>query len=142
MAHDPMNILLRLRKAAEDEAKRAYAVRLAEADAAQRLVNEAEARMAREREIATDLALGDGTVEAYMAWLPTGRRQTQAAHAAHQRATENVTLARAALTIAHATAEAVTTLLEQRAEAAADLAARQSQAALDEIAGRPPIPPA
>jgi flagellar biosynthesis chaperone FliJ len=138
MARNPLDILLRLRNAAQDEAKRAFATRLAEEATAQHLVEEAEARISREREIATDPSLGDSAVEAYIAWLPTGRRQAQAAQAAHERATANVTLARAALTVAHAAAEAVTTILAQRAEAAADLSARQSQAALDEIAARPP----
>jgi flagellar export protein FliJ len=137
MAHDPMQILQRLRRAAEDEAKRAFAARLAEEAAAQRLVDEAEARMMGERAIATDPAFGDGAVEAFIAWLPAGRRQIQAAQAAHERAAENVTIARAALTVTHAAKEAVTTILEQRAETAADHAARKSQGVLDEIAARP-----
>jgi hypothetical protein len=135
-----MQVLHRLRRAATDEAKRAFAARVAEEDAARRTLNEAEARIIRERNIATDPAQGDGAVEAYIAWLPAGRRETQAAHAAHERATTNVTLARAALTIAHAAAEAMTVILAQRADDAADLAGRQSQAALDEIAGRPKPP--
>jgi flagellar biosynthesis chaperone FliJ len=141
VARNPLDVLLRLRDAAQDEAKRAFAARLAEEAVAQRLMEEAEARMTREREIATDPNLGDGAVEAYIAWLPTGRRQAQAAQAAYERAMENVTLARAALSVAHATAEAMTTLLQQQIEAAADLTARQTQTALDEIAARLPPQP-
>ncbi len=141
MAHDKLDVVRRLRLSARDEARRAYAARLAEEDAARRVVEEAEARMTREREIATDPARDDGAVEAYIAWLPTGRRQIQAAQAVYERAAANVTVARAALTLAHAAAEAMTNYLERRAEAADALAARQAQAALDEIAARPAANP-
>jgi flagellar biosynthesis chaperone FliJ len=137
VAHDPVDILRRLRRAAKDEAKRAYAACLAEEEAARRRAAEAEARMLRERQIAADPAQGDGAVEAYIAWLPAGRRETQAAQAAYNQAAANVTLARARLTIAHAAAEAATQFLEQRDAAANDSAARRSQTTLDEIAARP-----
>jgi hypothetical protein len=137
---DPVDSLRRLRQLAEGEAKRTFALRLAEEEAARRQMAAAEARMTRERDIATDPARGDGAVEAYIAWLPGARREAQAAQAAYERATANVTLARAELTLAHAAAEAVANFLQRRAAAAAAAAARQSQTALDEIAARPAAP--
>ncbi len=140
MARDPVEVLRRLRRAAKDEAERNLAARLAEEDAARQRVGAAEARMLRERDIATDPAQGDGAVEAYIAWLATARRQMQMAQDDYERAAADVTLARAALSAAHAAAEAVANFLDRRAEAADEIAARRSQAALDEIAARPTAP--
>ncbi len=128
VTRDPVEVLRRLRRAAKDEAERNLAARLAEEDAARQRVGAAEARMLRERDIATDPAQGDGAVEAYIAWLATARRQMQMAQDDYERAAADVTLARAALSAAHA------------AEAADEIAARRSQAALDEIAARPTAP--
>jgi flagellar protein FliJ len=137
VARDALDLLLRLRLAAEDEAKRSFAARLAEEAAARRREEAVQAEMAQERDIATDINQDDGAVEAYVAWLPIGRKRAHAARAAHEHAATNVSLARAALTLAHAAAEAAKTLIQHRAEAAATRAARQSQAALDEIASGP-----
>ena len=136
MARDQLDILLRLRRAAEDEAKRALVVRLTEETAARRRLQMAEARIRRERDIATDPGQNDGAVEAYIAWLPAGRQDVAAAQATHEQTVIKVTLARAELNIAHAAAEAADEFLEQRDVKAAAVVARKSQAALDEIAGR------
>ncbi len=140
LARDPLDFLLRVRIAAKDEAKRAFAAGLAEEARARQLLDAAEARIMHERDIATSITNGDAAVEAYVAWLPTGRGQVKAAQDVYDRAVATVTLARAALSVTHAAAEAAATFLEHRAEAADAVAARQSQAALDEIAARLAVP--
>ena len=142
MARDKMDILLRIRRTAEDEAKRALVARLTEETAARRRLQMAEARLRHERDIATDPGQSDGSVEAYIAWLPTGRRDVAAAQTAHDDAAAKVTLARAELNIAHAAAEAADEFIEQREAKAEAVLARKSQAVLDEIAGRPVKPSA
>jgi hypothetical protein len=135
VARDKLDVLLRVRRVVEDEAKRALVARLNEETAARRQLQMAEARLRHERDIATDPGQSDGTVEAYIAWLPTGRRDVAAAQAAHDEAAAKVTLARAELSLAHAAAEAADEFIEQRMAQAATAVARKSQAALDEIAG-------
>ena len=140
MARDPVAVLLRLRLAAEDEAKRVFAARLAEEDAARLALAAAETDLAHEHAVATDLLQDDGAVEAYMAWLPIGRQRLRVARAHYDHAAANVTLARAALTLAHAAAEATQMIQDQHAEAEEAIAARKAQAALDEMGARPTAP--
>jgi flagellar biosynthesis chaperone FliJ len=140
MARDQLDVLLRVRRVAEDEAKRALVARLDEETAARHRLQMAEARLRQERDIATDPGQSDGSVEAYIAWLPSGRRAVAAAQAAHDEAAAKVTLARAELTLAHAAAEAADEFIEQREAKAETALARKAQAALDEIAGRPAKP--
>ena len=136
MARDKLDVLLRVRRAAEDEAKRALVERLNEETAARRRLQVAEARLRHERDIAIDPAQSDGFVEAYIAWLPAGRRAVAMAQTAYDDAAAKVTLARAELNLAHAAAEAADEFIEQRVAKAAAALAKKSQAALDEIAGR------
>jgi flagellar biosynthesis chaperone FliJ len=139
LSRDPLDFLLRLRIAAKDEAKRAFAAGLVEEAKARQLLEAAEGRILQERDIATSVTQGDAAVEAYVAWLPTGRSHAKAAQDAYDRAVVTVTLARAALNVTHAAAEAAATFIERRAEAAQAVAARQTQAKLDEIAARPAV---
>lgn len=136
MPGGPINLLLRVRSVAKDEAMRLLATRLNEEAAARRLVMAAETRMTEERLTATDPTQGDGVVEAYIAWLPIGRRQERAARDMCDRATANVTIARAEVRIAHAAAEAAAKFQEHQAKVARMIADRKSQHGLDEIAGR------
>lgn len=136
MPGNPVDLLLRLRGVAKDEATRLLAIRLDEEAAARRLVQDAETRMTEERLAATDPDKGDGVVEAYVAWLPIGRRQERAARDMCERATANVTIARAELRIAHAAAEAAVKFQEHQAKAVRTMADRKSQIILDEVAAR------
>ena len=125
-----------MRQAAKDEAERTFMASLADEFRTRQLAEAADAQLCRERDFATNLAAGDGAVEAYAAWLPTGRKQAQLAWEAHERASANVALARASLTLAHAAAEAVAGFLDRRAMAEKQHDDRVLQSALDEIGGR------
>ena len=136
MARDALDSLLRVRRASEDEAKRAFAACLAEETLARQRAEAAEAAITREGEIAADLAGGDHAVEAYAAWLPVGQNEVLRTRAAHEQATANVVLARVTLTLAHAAAEAALTFLERRAAEEKAALAKRTQAILDEV--KPP----
>lgn len=136
MPDNPMDLLLRLRRVAKEEAMRVLATRLDEEAAARRLVQAAEFRMTAERMTATDPNHGDGVVEAYVAWLPIGRKAERVARDFCDRATANVTVARAELKVAHAATEAALKFQEHQARMTRLLAARKSQLVLDEIASR------
>jgi len=137
MPPNPVEFLLRIRRVAEDEAKRKLAEGIAEEARTRQRVADAEALINREGEIATDLAMGDGAVEAYAAWLPVGRKQAAAARAAHENAVATVLLARTALQVAYAAAEAAAGFLERQSDAASAAAAKRAQNALDETAPHP-----
>lgn len=136
MPGGPIDLLLRVREVAKDEAMRLLAIRLNEEVAARRLVRAAETRLSEERLIATDPAQGDGVVEAYIAWLPVGRGQERAARDLCDRATANVTIARAEVRIAHAAADAAVKFQEHQLKAARMMADRKAQHGLDEVAAR------
>ena len=76
---DALQTVMRIRKLAVDEAKRALAESLNVEDQARRVADAAEAQIGIEGQIAADLETGDGAVEAFAAWLPTATR-TRAAH--------------------------------------------------------------
>src|SRR3978361_322423 len=133
MPGGPIDLLLRMRGVAKDEAMRLLATRLNEEAAARRLVQAAETRMTEERLTATDPNQGDGVVEAYIAWLPIGRGQEREARDMCDRATANVTIARAEVRIAHAAAEAAVKFQERQLKAARMLADRKAQHGLDEV---------
>jgi flagellar FliJ protein len=137
LARDPLDFLLRLRRVTKDEAKRAFAAGLVQQTDARRRADAADALLSSEGEMASDLNAGDGAVEAYVKWLPVGRHQAKRARMAHDDATADVIVARAALTVAHAAAEAASTFLERRAAETDVIMARRAQAAMDEVAARP-----
>ena len=133
---DPLDTVLRIRRVTVDDAKRGLAALLQAEDAAQGAAAEAEARVVREGQAATDLGAGDEAVEAYAAWLPVGRAQAEAARASHDRLRCEVALARAALTVARGAAEAAQRLLETRAGERRRELERRSQVEMDEVASR------
>ena len=130
---DALATVMRIRKLAVDEAKRALVEALTVEDQARRVADAAEAQIGIEGEIAADLNSGDGAVEAFAAWLPTGRANAARTRAAHEQTLLEVARARAGLSAARASAEAAKNLQERReAELALD-AARRNQATMDEI---------
>jgi hypothetical protein len=136
MARDPLESVLRIRRMTVDDARRALTQSLQDEEAARRRAEAAETLIYREGEIAADLSVGDGAVEAYAAWLPTGRALAQAARTAHEQSCSDVAIARAALTIARAASEAAANLLARRMAEQNTLLERRSQNILDEVASR------
>ncbi len=136
MARDPLEAVLRIRRMTVDDARRVLVQRLREEEAARRRAEAAETLIYREGEIAADLSAGDGAVEAYAAWLPTGRAQLQAAWNTHEQSCSDVVIARAALTIARAAAEAASNFWARRVAEQNALLERRSQNFMDEVASR------
>ncbi len=133
---DALQTVMRIRKLAVDEAKRALAEALTVEDAARREADAADAQIGIEGEIAADLDTGDGAVEAFAAWLPVGRAQAIRTRAAHEQTLLEVARARAGLGAARAAAEAADNLQQRKEAEAAVQANRRSQAVLDEIAAQ------
>ena len=133
---DALQTVMRIRKLAVDEAKRALAESLNVEDQARRVADAAEAQIGIEGQIAADLETGDGAVEAFAAWLPTGRAIATRTRAAHEYSLLEVARARAGLTATRAAAEAAESLQERREAERALEAARRYQAVMDEIASQ------
>ncbi len=133
---DALKTVMRIRKLAVDEAKRGLAEALTVEDQARRVADAAEAQIGIEGEIAADLDAGDRAVEAFAAWLPTGRANAARTRAAHEQTLLEVARARAGLSAARAAAEAAESLQERREAELALEAARRDQAAMDEIAAQ------
>ena len=133
---DALQTVMRIRKLAVDEAKRALAESLNVEDQARRVADAAEAQIGIEGQIAADLETGDGAVEAFAAWLPTGRAIATRTRAAHESTLLEVARARAGLTATRAAAEAAESLQERREAERALEAARRNQAVMDEIASQ------
>ncbi len=133
---DALHTIMRIRKLAVDEARRALAEALKTEDEARRVANAAEAQIGIEGQIAADLEAGDGAVEAFAAWLPTGRAIAMRTRSAHEHTLLEVARARAGLTATRAAAEAAQSVQEQREAERMLEAARRGQAVMDEIASQ------
>ncbi len=145
MAADPLAALLRLRQIEVDEARRSLGDCLAAERAAREAVEHADRAIAREAEAAADLTADDARVEAFAAWLPTGRAAQQAATHALTTAEARVAEARAALTLSRAALRAAEQLMATREAEREAQKLRQEQLRLDEIGrkdGEPGFGPA
>ncbi len=136
MSRDALEIVLRIRRVAVDEAKRGLAVALAAEGVAQRQATAAEDMIASESDNAADVNQGDASVEAFAAWLPVGRAKAKAARSALEAAGADVVLQRAALTAARAAAEAAEALLDRRRAARLLAEAAKALAVADEVGAR------
>ena len=136
MTRDPLQTLVRLRRAAVDEARRGLAECLCEEGEAASAVSAIESAIARETEAAGNLAAGDVEVEAFGAWLRRIRPERQAALAAAEAATEAVVQARVVLAAARAAMQAAEEVLAEHAAPARAAAGRRDQAEIDEAAQR------
>jgi flagellar biosynthesis chaperone FliJ len=135
MSRDPIDVLVRLRKSACEDARRALVATLDAEDAARAALHAAERAIIGEQEAASRLDAGDGAVEAFVAWLPVGRRAVAQARARHDDAVAASVQARAVLAAARASLEAAEHVIEERQAERRLAAAKQEQATLDE-AGR------
>lgn len=136
MPADPLVALLKLRRQAVEEGRRAVAALIRAETEAEQAHQDARDSLAREAEAASRMSASDHAVEAYAAWLPVGRAAEQAAQRRLDADRAATAGGRSALALARAALRAAEILAEQRAAALATLAARREQAALDE-AGRP-----
>ena len=134
MSRDPIEALLRLRKAAVDGARRDLAECLRAESEATAAVAAIESAIAREAELAANLAAGDAEVEAFGAWLRRIRPKQRSAHAAEQDAETATAQSRAVLAAARAAVRAAEEILERHAAVAQAGAQRRAQTEIDEVA--------
>ena len=136
MPRDPLKTVHRLRQMEVDGA-RAELQRLG-ALVHQARMTERAATIAIQTEMnaAARLCADDATVEAFGAWLPTGRAAVIRAQAQLGRVEQDTAQARAILNLARAGAEAVEKLMAEREVLAIEAAGRKQQAALDDAASR------
>ena len=135
MARDPLQVLLRLRGIALDQARRTLADRLRdEAAAAERSAGIAAA-IVQEAGVQHALPADGRTMDGYAAWLArTQAAQRQAQTAAHACAAATAD-ARASLSEARGDTRALEVALEHARDVRRAAAARQEQMTLDEVAG-------
>jgi hypothetical protein len=126
-------VMARMRHLVLEEARQNLAACLQAEAAAEAAAREEDASIAREHRLATEPETDDALVEAYAAWLPTGRARRDQARAAAERATAVAAQARAQLNAARAAAEAVARRIAAAEAAEAEAAGKREQAALDEI---------
>ena len=133
MPRDPLQTVLRLRRLANDEARRAVSDAVAQETLAQRVADMVEDEIARETALACKLEVDDAAVEAFGAWLTCARQRAEATRNAAERAGAETARARAALNLTRAGLEAAEALVAGRLETAAAEQARRGQHALDDL---------
>lgn len=136
MARDPLPTLLRLRRLAHDEARRALTEAVAREAAATDIADAIDREIGRETTLASSLDTDDAVVERFGLWLTGARHRAAAARAHAERLESDTARARAAMTLARAGVEAVESLAADRAAADRDAAMRREQHALDDLARR------
>lgn len=136
MARDRLRIVLRLREMEVDDARTELVRRETRVHAAAVAAHEAEAAIQSEMTAAARLSADDAAVEAFGAWLPSGRRAVLEAQAVLSRAQGESAQARARLNVARAAAEAVKTLIADRDAEASREVLRREQIDLDEAGAR------
>jgi flagellar biosynthesis chaperone FliJ len=141
MSRTSLETLVRLRRLAGEDARRAFAACLRAEDETAAALRSAESAILHEQAAAADLAADDTVVEAFAAWLPQGRQAVARASAAHDRAGAATAQARAAVAAARVSTEVAERLMQAQAAARADEAARRSQISIDEAAARRPRGP-
>jgi hypothetical protein len=136
MARDALKTVHRLRQM-EMDAARAELQRLeAAVDEARMRERAATIAIQTEMNAAARLSADDATVEAFGAWLPTGRAAVIRAQAQLVRLEQETAQGRAILNLARAGAEAVEKMMAERALLAREAIDRKQQATLDEAAAR------
>ena len=131
MTREPMDVLLRMRKALVTAARQDLAQALALETAAEQSVAAAAAAIRREQ----DNCPADATLD-FAAWLPHARAAQHQANALLAQRHAATAQRRAFLAERRADEKAVQTLLEKREADLVLAAARREQAAMDEAAGR------
>ncbi|GAC1343953.1 MAG: hypothetical protein NVSMB18_20700 [Acetobacteraceae bacterium] len=133
MSRDPLTSLIRLRRAACDDAQRLLVSCLAAENQAQADATEADRIIARETQAATDLGGSDAVVEAFAAWLPSARRRLDDARRVLECLQAETARARAGLTACRTALESVEALQEQRSQITRMAQERHWQNELDDL---------
>ena len=133
MPHDPLETLLRVRRRAVDEGRRALGISLAAATAAANAVRARELEIARETEHANDPNGEDSLVEAFAAWLPGARQRVTQVLADQDRQEAEVARCRADLTACRTALETLEQLRDSRRATLETARAKHDQRQLDEI---------
>ena len=128
--------LLRIRKAAVDQGRRALADCLAAETSALDSLRDIEIAITRETEMASQPAAGDEGVEDFARWLRRACQDRADSERALQMAEAGTQEARAVLAAAQAAMRAVESVIEARAAAGQAAGLKAEQDAIDEIAGR------
>jgi flagellar biosynthesis chaperone FliJ len=132
MARDPLETLMRLRRAELDEARRALGEVLEAEQAAQRERDSVEAEIVAETRVAAESDT-DGDVERFARWLQRGRARLKSAELALAVAADATTLKRAELNLVRAAVEATENLLEKRRSETRGEQSRAAQQELDDM---------
>ncbi len=132
MTRDPLETLMRLRRAELDEARRALGEVLEAEQAAQRERDSVEAEIVAETRVAAESDT-DGDVERFARWLQRGRARLKAAELALAVAADATTLKRAELNLVRAAVEATENLLEKRRSETREGQSRAAQQELDDM---------
>lgn len=136
MRRDALKTVHRLREIEVDGARAALLRLEALAHEARMTERAATITIQTEMNAAARLGADDATVEAFGAWLPTGRAAVIRAQTQLARLEQDTAQARAVLNLARSGAEAVAKLMAERAILATEAAGRLLQADLDEAASR------
>lgn len=131
-----LNTLARVRRQALETAQQALVTCLDAEAAGQAMLRDARAAVRHEQDVAASLSATDAAVEAFVRWLPEGRRRCDAAEAALADAQAETAQARAHLAAARTASEAAKDLKADHEAAEQDAAERRLQAALDEVGQR------
>ena len=134
MARHPVQVLLRLRGIALDEARRTLADCLRQETAAVERSAGIAATIARETEVQLSQPAEQGMGDSYAAWLGRAQVAKREAHTATLACAEATAEARGSLNQARAGARALEAALAQVRQAREDMAARVEQQAVDEAA--------
>ena len=136
MPRDALKTVHRLREMEVDGARSALLRLEALAHEARMTERAATITIQTEMNAAARLGAEDAAVEAFGAWLPTGRAAVIRAQAQLARLEQDTAQARAILNLARSGAESVEKLMAERAALATEAAGHRQQAALDEAASR------
>ena len=136
MRREPLETVLRLRRHAVDEARRALTDSLVAVTEAEMKAHQIQRDIQLETERAADVSGGDALVEAFAAWLPIARRRLAEARALQDRHEAEVARCRAELTASRAAMQAVEALLAERRAKQAEAQGKAAQRGMDEAASR------
>lgn len=121
-----LSSLLRVRRLALDEARRALAASLGAEAVAEATARDAERAIEAESDAAHVLTADDSTVEAFAAWLPQARRRADLAREAVATAQAETSRARAGLTLARAALASALQACQAAEHAAAEASGGQA----------------
>lgn len=136
MERSPLETLIALREQELDLVERRFADAVARETAAEERLNAAQEEILSEQRLASSPTAGDGAVEAFSRWLPSGRQAVVEAQSRCREAALDRETVRSALIAARAAMEAVRTLREERKEEERLEGLRKEQNVLDELAVR------